>query len=136
MRYNYCREGNQCFLVLVNGTDLNSNTYTYKLCFNVSTNSTISECFFYPHPLSLYARFLHHLRIVAFLAANLLCTLLVCLYSNIILCCSNSTNRLQLSSVISSNNITLPPPFLALLLNGVEKSLVPCLLLVMDTIHF
>ena len=33
----------------------------------------------------------YHLRIVAFLAANLLCTLRVCLYSNIILCCSNES---------------------------------------------
>ncbi len=40
-----------------------------------------------------------------------------------------------LYSVISSNNITVPPPFLALLLNEVRKSLVPCLL-VMNTIHF
>ena len=41
-----------------------------------------------------------------------------------------STNQLLLSSVIGSNNITVPPPFLALHLNEVRKSLVQCLFLV------
>ena len=46
---------------------------------------------------------------------------------------SEVTNHLQLSSVIGSNNITVPSPFQALLLNGVRKALLPCLLLVMNT---
>ena len=47
-----------------------------------------------------------------------------------------STNHLQLSSVIGSNNITISFPFLALHLNGVRQLLVQCLFIVMNMMHF
>ena len=46
---------------------------------------------------------------------------------------SEVTNHLLISSVMGSNNITVAPPFLALHLDGVRKSLVQCLFLVMST---
>ena len=49
---------------------------------------------------------------------------------------SEAINHLQLSSVIGSNNITVPLPFLAFHVNGGANRLFTAFSFVMNTIHF